>query len=200
MEEENNISYNKSASQLPLYERPGRLNPDRNIPMDRRKRVDVNVHYDDARKGYLVDSNVPEFTNQSANAMDPFEDEALLMGDVKPKVVGVRPGISRVESKIFVPEIDNEQVKKEIKAPVIEEVQPEPVEQPVYIAEEDRAASSDYIADAFSGMDDIEAVPQPVAAKPHAAVTDVAKLKMYVLLLAVTIILETAGIAILIAI
>ncbi len=200
MEEENNISYNKSASQLPLYERPGRLNPDRNIPMDRRKRVDVNVHYDDARKGYLVDSNVPEFTNQSANAMDPFEDEALLMGDVKPKVVGVRPGISRVESKIFVPEIDNEQVKKEIKAPVAPEVQPEPVEQPVYIAEEDRAASSDYIADAFSGMDDIEAVPQPVAAKPHAAVTDVAKLKMYVLLLAVTIILETAGIAILIAI
>lgn len=200
MEEENNISYNKSASQLPLYERPGRLNPDRNIPMDRRKRVDVNVHYDDALKGYLVDSNVPEFTNQSANAMDPFEDEALLMGDVKPKVVGVRPGISRVESKIFVPEIDNEQVKNEIKAPVAPEVQPEPVEQPVYIAEEDRAASSDYIADAFSGMDDIEAVPQPVAAKPHAAVTDVAKLKMYVLLLAVTIILETAGIAILIAI
>ena len=200
MEEENNISYNKSASQLPLYERPGRLNPDRNIPMVRRKSVDVNVHYDDARKGYLVGSNVPEFTNQSANAMDPFEDEALLMGDVKPKVVGVRPGISRVESKIFVPEIDNEQVKKEIKAPVTPEVQPEPVEQPVYIAEEDRAASSDYIADAFSGMDDIEAVPQPVAAKPHAAVTDVAKLKMYVLLLAVTIILETAGIAILIAI
>lgn len=200
MEEENNISYNKSASQLPLYERPGRLNPDRNIPMDRRKSVDVNVHYDDARKGYLVGSNVPEFTNQSANAMDPFEDEALLMGDVKPKVVGVRPGISRVESKIFVPEIDNEQVKKEIKTPVTPEVQPEPVEQPVYIAEEDRAASSDYIADAFSGMDDIEAVPQPVAAKPHSAVTDVAKLKMYVLLLAVTIILETAGIAILIAI
>lgn len=200
MEEENNISYNKSASQLPLYERPGRLNPDRNIPMDRRKSVDVNVHYDDDRKGYLVGSNVPEFTNQSANAMDPFEDEALLMGDVKPKVVGVRPGISRVESKIFVPEIDNEQVKKEIKTPVTPEVQPEPVEQPVYIAEEDRAASSDYIADAFSGMDDIEAVPQPVAAKPHAAVTDVAKLKMYVLLLAVTIILETAGIAILIAI
>lgn len=200
MEEENNISYNKSASQLPLYERPGRLNPDRNIPMDRRKSVDVNVHYDDARKGYLVGSNVPEFTNQSANAMDPFEDEALLMGDVKPKVVGVRSGISRVESMIFVPEIDNEQVKKEIKAPVTPEVQPEPVEQPVYIAEEDRAASSDYIADAFSGMDDIEAVPQPVAAKPHAAVTDVAKLKMYVLLLAVTIILETAGIAILIAI
>ena len=200
MEEENNISYNKSASQLPLYERPGRLNPDRNIPMDRRKRVDVNVHYDDARKAFVRDSDSPEFTEASVNAMDPFEDEALLMGDVKPKVVGVRPGISRVESKIFVPEIDNEQVKKEIIAPVTPEVQPEPVEQPVYIAEEDRAASSDYIADAFSGMDDIEAVPQPVAAKPHAAVTDVAKLKMYVLLLAVTIILETAGIAILIAI
>lgn len=198
MEEENNISLNKSASQLPLYERPGRLNPDRNIPMDKRSRVDVNVHYDDARKGYLVDSSVPEFTNQSANAMDPFEDEALLMGDVKPKVVGVRPGISRVESKIFVPEIDTEQVRTEIKGPAAP--QPVPEEQPVYVAEEDKAASSDYIADAFSGMDDIEVPQQPVAVRTAQPLSDVAKLKMYVLLLAVVIILETVGIGLLIAI
>ena len=92
-EVENNLSLNKSTSQLPIYERPGRLNPDRHIPMDKRSRVDVNIHYDDSQKGFFKDSDTPEFTEQSANAMDPFEDTALLYGDVKPKVTGFFGGI-----------------------------------------------------------------------------------------------------------
>ena len=72
-EQENNISLNKSTSQLPIYERPGRLDPDRHIPMVRPSRVDVNIHYSDEQQGYFKDSNVPEFTDESANAMDPFD-------------------------------------------------------------------------------------------------------------------------------
>lgn len=193
-EEENNNYLNKSASNLPLYERPGRLNPDRNIPLEKRSRVDVNVHYEDAPKGYFKDSNTPEFTSQSANIMDPFEDEALLMGDVKPKVVGVRHGIQKVESKIFDPEIDTEPVKTEIKKPVVRA--PEPEERPIYIAEEDRAASTDFIADAFSGVETMESY-EPAAEMKSIAMTDTAKLKMYVLLLGVVIILEITGIALL---
>ena len=187
-EEENNISLNKSTSQLPIYERPGRLDPDRHIPMDKRSRVDVNIHYDDSRKGYFKDSDTPEFTEQSANAMNPFEDTALLKGEIKPRATGIKTGAAKVESRIFVPEIDTEEVRAKIKQPVKEP------EQPFFIAEEDKAASSDYIADAFSGVETDSAAPRQTAS---VSVTDVAKLKMYVLLLAIVIVLETAGIALL---
>ena len=52
-EEQNNISLNKSASELPLYERPGRLSPDRHVPLTRTDRVDVSVHYDHEQKVYF---------------------------------------------------------------------------------------------------------------------------------------------------
>ena len=189
-EEQNNISLNKSASELPLYERPGRLNPDRHVPLTRNARVDVNVHYDHEQKGYLQDSDSPEFTELSVNAMDPFEDTALLSGDIKPKVVGVRKNAPKLESKIFVPELDTTEVQKKIKKPLPNEPEPE-----IYIAEEDKAASSDYIADAFSGVETVERREKKVAAQVY----DIAKLRMYVLLLAVVVLLETAGIALLIA-
>lgn len=189
-EEENNISLNKSTSQLPIYERPGRLDPDRNIPMEKRSRVDVNVHYSDDPKGYFKDSNVPEFTGESANAMDPFEDTALLFGDVKPKVVGVRTGAPKMESKIFVPEFDMNVEKPKVRKPAL----PQEPEQPIYIADEDKAASSDYISSAFSGVETEAAVKTVKADQPS---DDVAKLKMYTLLLGVVIIMEITGILLL---
>ena len=189
-EEENNISLNKSTSQLPIYERPGRLNPDRHIPMDKRSRVDVNIHYDDSQKGFFKDSDTPEFTEQSANAMDPFEDTALLYGDVKPKVVGVRTGAPKMESKIFVPELDTKEVREKIRKPVVQEP-----EQPIYIADEDKAAASDFIADAFSG---VETEEKTESKKNSAPLVDLARLKMYVLLLGVVVVLEIAGIALLV--
>ena len=188
-EEQNNISLNKSTSQLPIYERPGRLDPDRHVPMDRRSRVDVNIHYDDSRKGFYKDSDTPEFTGESANAMDPFEDTALLYGEVKPKVVGVRTGAPKPESKIFVPELDTTEVRQKIRKPVVTVPEPEPE---VYIAEEDKAASSEYIADAFSGVETVEK-----REKKAAPVLDNGRLKMYVLLLGVVVVLEVAGIALL---
>ncbi len=190
-EERNNISLNKSASELPLYERPGRLNPDRHVPLTRTDRVDVNVHYDDAAKGFLKDSDSPEFTDLSVNAMDPFEDTALLSGDIKPKVVGVRKNAPKLESKIFVPELDTSEVKQTMKKRVPLKQEPEPE---IYIAEEDKAASSDFIADAFSGVETEEK-----REKKSAQIVDIARLRMYVLLLGVVVILETAGIALLIA-
>ena len=185
-EEQNNISLNKSASELPLYERPGRLNPDRHVPLTRNARVDVNVHYDHEQKGYLQDSDSPEFTELSVNAMDPFEDTALLSGDIKPKVVGVRKNAPKLESKIFVPELDTSEVQKKIKKPLPNEPEPE-----IYIAEEDKAAASDYIADAFSGVETVEKREKTTAVQAY----DIAKLRMYVLLLAVVVVLEVAGIA-----
>ena len=189
-EEENNISLNKSTSQLPIYERPGRLDPDRHVPMDKRSRVDVNIHYSDAKNGYFKDSNVPEFTGESANAMDPFEDTALLSGDIKPRVVAVRTGAPKMESKIFVPELNTEEVRAKIRKPVL----PQEPEQPIYIAEEDKAASSDYISSAFSG---VEAEAASTTAKADQPSDDVAKLKMYTLLLGVVIIMEITGILLL---
>ena len=194
-DEENNISYNKSASQLPLYERPGRLNPDRHIPVTRSSRVDVNVHYDEKTKEFVRDSDTPEFTEFSANAMNPFEDTALLSGDIKPKVVGVRKNAPKLESKIFVPELDTEEVRQKIRQPVIAEPEQE---QPVYIAEEDKAASSDYIADAFSGVETVETVETHEAKKSSIPVIDIPRLKTYVFLLGIVVVLEVAGIALLI--
>lgn len=178
-----------TPEQVPLYERPGRLDPDRSVPVTRRDRVDVNVHYDETSKTFVKDTDSPEFTETSANAMKPFEDTALLKGDVKPKVVGIRSGMPKIESKIFVPEIDTEDVRTKVRTPVVNEP-----EQPVYIAEEDAAASSDYIADAMSG---VETVEKTAAAKAEQPSEDIVKLKMYTLLLGVVIVLEIAGIALL---
>lgn len=189
-EQENNISLNKSTSQLPIYERPGRLDPDRHIPMVRPSRVDVNIHYSDGQQGYFKDSNVPEFTDESANAMDPFEDTALLSGDIKPRVVAVRTGAPKMESKIFVPELDTTEVRAKIRKPVL----PQEPEKPIFIADEDKAASSDLISSAFSGVESEVAVKQPKTDLPS---DDVAKLKMYTLLLGVVIIMEITGILLL---
>ena len=191
MSEDNNNLFFLNGDDKPLYERPGRLDPDRNVPITRQSRVDVNVHYDEAQKTFIKDSDSPEFTEQSVNAMNPFEDSALLKGEVKPKVVGIRKGAPKVESKIFVPETDITDVRRRVRTPIINEP-----EQPLYIAEEDAAASTDYIADAMSGVDTVE----KTETKAAAVVTDnLAKLKMYALLLGVVIVLETAGIGILIA-
>ena len=188
MDENNNNPFIYRPEQTPIYERPGRLDPDRNVPVTRQDRVDVNVHYDDKSKTFIKDSDTPEFTGQSVNALDPFEDTALLNGEVKPKVVGIRNGMPKVESKIFVPETDTEDVRRKVRTPVVSEP-----EQPVYIAEEDAAASSDYIADAFSGMDTVE-TDEPV--KKELPVDDIGKLKIYTLLLGVVIVIEITGIAI----
>ena len=76
------------TEEQPLYERPGRLNPDRNIPITRQDRVDVNVHYEEKQKTFVKDSDSTEFSDRSANAMRPFEDTALLKGEVKPRSTG----------------------------------------------------------------------------------------------------------------
>lgn len=191
MSEDNNNLFFLNGDDKPLYERPGRLDPDRNVPITRQSRVDVNVHYDETQKTFIRDSESPEFTEQSVNAMDPFEDSALLKGDVKPKVVGIRKNAPKVESKIFVPETDVSDVRRKVRTPVFNEP-----EQPLYIAEEDAAASTDYIADAMSGVDD---AGETETKAPTVAVDNLAKLKMYALLLGVVIVLETAGIGILIA-
>ena len=191
MSEDNNNLFFLNGDDMPLYERPGRLDPDRNVPITRQDRVDVNIHYDENQKTFVKDSDSPEFTEQSVNAMDPFEDSALLKGDIKPKVVGIRKGAPKVESKIFVPETDISDVRRKVRTPVINEP-----EQPVYVAEEDAAASTDYIADAMSGVDTVEKTETKASA---IAVDNLAKLKMYALLLGVVIVLETAGIGILIA-
>ena len=191
MSEDNNNLFFLNGDDMPLYERPGRLDPDRNVPITRQDRVDVNIHYDENQKTFVKDSDSPEFTEQSVNAMDPFEDSALLKGDIKPKVVGIRKGAPKVESKIFVPETDISDVRRKVRTPVINEP-----EQPVYVAEEDAAASTDYIADAMSGVDTVEKTETKSSA---VAVDNLAKLKMYALLLGVVIVLETAGIGIRIA-
>jgi len=185
MDEENNRLVRRSPEQIPLFERPGRLDPERNVPITRQDRVDVNVHYDDGPKTFIKDSDSPEFTEQSVNALDPFEDTALLNGEIKPKTIGIRTGAPKYESKIFVPETETAESKK-----AVPEAEPE---QPFYFSEEDQAASSDYIADAFSGVE----TEEPKSGKSLLPADDLAKLKIYTLLLGVVIVLEITGIALL---
>ena len=109
MDEDNNNPFIYISDQTPVYGQSGRLDPDRNVPITRRDRVDVNVHYDEASKTFIKDSDSTEFTEASVNALDPFEDTALLNGEVKPKVVGIRKGLPKIESKIFVPELKKRQ-------------------------------------------------------------------------------------------
>ena len=187
MNEEDNSLINESVEETPLYERPGVLDPDRNIPINRKSGDYVNVHYDNEKKGYLKDSDSPEFTENSVNAMDPFEDSDLISGFIRPKSTGVKSGAKKVESKIFVPETDLDPVKKKVRKTLPQE---EP--QPVYVAEEDAAASTDYIADAMSGVDTVE----KKADDPDT--TEVSTLKMLIYLLAIVITVEIAGIAFLI--
>jgi len=187
MSEEDNSLINKSVEETPLYERPGVLNPDRNVPINRKSGDYVNVHYDNENKGYLKDSDSPEFTENSVNAMNPFEDSELLSGFIRPKSTGVKTGAKIVESKIFVPETNTEAVRKKVRKTLPQE---EP--RPVYVAEEDAAASTDYIADAMSGVDTIE----QKKADPSET-TETSKLKTLIYLLAVVIVVEIVGIAIL---
>ena len=188
MGEVRNNTVKNYGDQLPLYERPGRLNPDRHVPIERPDSVGVNVYYDDSRKGYLKDSDSPEFTDMSVNAMGPFEDSALLSGFTRAKSTGVKTGAQKLESKIFVPEINTEEIKKKIKKQIFI---PEP-EQPVYVADEDRAASTDYIADAMSGVETVEQSSASALASD-----DVSRLKTLILLIASVIVIEIAGIALL---
>lgn len=185
--DEKKTSFNNSINDLPLYERPGRLDPNRHVPIERKERVDVNVHYARNSNGYYKDSDSTEFTGESANAMNPFEDSALLKGDVKPKSTGVKTGAAKIESKVFVPEIDTSAVRAKVKKQIVNEP-----EQPIYIADEDRAASSDYVADAMSGIETAEE-------KDSATVeVEISKLKRNVLLLGVFVVLEVAALTLMI--
>lgn len=177
------------TEEQPLYERPGRLSPDRNIPITRQDRVDVNVHYEEKSKTFVKDSDSPEFTDRSANAMNPFEDTALLKGEVKPRATGIKTGARVFESKIFVPETNTEEVRAKVKATIDEPVRP------VYVAEEDEAAATDDIASAMSGLESVRPVEQQ---KTGFAIVDVSRLKMLVYLLGIFITLEVLGIALLV--
>ena len=96
----------KKTSLKPLYERPGRLSPGRSVPVPGKKQnedLKINVHYDDGEDEYTdpVKGTTPEFTVRSLNALDPFEDEALLSGEIKPKSTGKKSGVESFESQIF---------------------------------------------------------------------------------------------------
>ena len=101
---------NRKTSLKPLYERPGRLSSERNVPAAPKakdKDLRLNVHYDG--EGEIPDpvkGTTAEFTSGSLNALNPFEDEALLSGEVKPKNTGKLSGVDPIESQIFEAEAD----------------------------------------------------------------------------------------------
>ena len=95
----------KKSSLKPLYGRPGRLSPERSVPVSgkpQHKDLRIDVHYDDEEEIPDPAKGVtPEFTVRSLNALDPFEDEALLSGEVRPKNTGRKSGVESFESQIF---------------------------------------------------------------------------------------------------
>lgn len=114
----------KKTSLKPLYERPGRLSPRRSVPVPGKKQnedLKITVHYDDGEDEYSdpVKGTTPEFTAGSLNALDPFEDEALLSGEVKPKNTGKRSGVESFESQIFEAEEDFDDEEEEEEDPSV---------------------------------------------------------------------------------
>ena len=95
----------KSRNPKPLYERPGRLSSERNIPLVPKKKNDdlrLKIHYDGTEEiPDPVKGTTAEFTAGSLNALNPFEDEALLSGEVKPRNTGRLSGVESFESQIF---------------------------------------------------------------------------------------------------
>ena len=107
----------KKTSLKPLYERPGRLSPGRSVPAtekDMHKDLRISVHYDGEDEFVdPVKGTTPEFTVRSLNALEPFEDEALLSGEVKPKNTGRKSGVESFESQIFEAEEDFDDEEEE---------------------------------------------------------------------------------------
>ena len=70
----------------PVYEQPGILDPERNVPNSKSPEFRIVTHYNEEAASY-PDTNT-SFTDTSANSMEPIEDFDLINGNVRPKVVG----------------------------------------------------------------------------------------------------------------
>ena len=88
---------------LPLFEKPGTLDPGRKVPNTKDPAFTIHTHYREGDTIPADDRTV--FTETSANAMQPFEDEALLRGDVKPRKTGKVTGSAYI-SRTYDPEQD----------------------------------------------------------------------------------------------
>jgi hypothetical protein len=100
----------RNNSSKPLYERPGRLSAGRNVPAAPKapnEDLRLKVHYDGEEEiPDPVNGTTAEFTSGSLNALNPFEDEALLSGEVKPRNTGRLTGAEPIRSQIFEAEAD----------------------------------------------------------------------------------------------
>lgn len=166
----------------PLYERPGRLSSERNVPLENRKKDDnlrIAVHYDgnEAIPDH-VKGTTAEFTAGSMNALDPFEDEALLSGEVKPKNTGKLSGVEPFQSQVFEAEEDFED------------------EEDPYVYSRDGHTfkmNSDLMA---GGAEPVHAKSAFDAGKPS-FFTDVKKLSLLIVCVAILILAELIGLVLL---
>ena len=167
----------------PLYERPGRLSSERNVPAAEKtqnKDLRIKVHYDgDEAIPDPVKGTTAEFTAGSLNALAPFEDEALLSGEVKVKNTGKLSGFEPIESQIFEAEEDFEDEE----------------EDPSVFARDGHKfmVNSDLMA---GGAEPVHAKSAFDAGKPS-FFTDAKKLSFFMIGLAVIIVLELAGLILL---
>ena len=104
------VMKSRSTSKKPLYERPERLSSGRNVPLapkEANQDLRLKVHYDGEEEfSDPVKGTTAEFTAKSLNALNPFEDEALLSGEVKPRNTGKMSGVEPIQSQIFEAEAD----------------------------------------------------------------------------------------------
>ena len=104
------VMKSRNTSKKPLYERPARLSSGRNVPIAPKaadKDLRLKVHYDGEEEfSDPVKGTTAEFTAKSLNALNPFEDEALLSGEVKPKNTGRVSGVETFQSQIFEADAD----------------------------------------------------------------------------------------------
>ena len=108
------MSNTSKQNNTPLYEKPGRLDPGRKVPNLKDSELTIHTHYRDGDAIPNFDPAHTEFTDVSANALEPLEDEALLRGEKQPKSTGVKTGAQVYVSKQFEPEFAGS--LKDIKA------------------------------------------------------------------------------------
>ena len=170
-------------SDKPLYERPGRLSSERNVPVPgkaRNENLRIKVHYDGSEDiPDPVRGVTPEFTMGSLNALEPFEDEALLSGAVKPKNTGRMSGVESFESQIFEAEADFDE-EEEIASVFNRDGH-------TFMMNTDPMAG---------GAEPVHAKTAFEAGKPS-FFTDAKKLTIFLVGLAVVIVLELAGLILL---
>ena len=98
----------KTPQNVPLYEKPGNLDPGRKGPNRKEPDFTIVTHYRNNESDLSGGDSSAEFNEMSANALEPFEDEDLLSGKVSVRRTGRPTGAKAYVTKTFESELESD--------------------------------------------------------------------------------------------